>query len=139
MTGVGLGNERDVVDLNDTSQLLSINILCVSKENVENQSYNLADPFAYLLLHLPGCNIAWYDDSDPGPLFIVSSVVDSGLPKLTTTAFTDTCPWGSWVTSLSHKGPGTTSVMGVLQQDWSRGTELCLTAYVQLLGGKADG
>ncbi len=79
---------------------------------------------ACLLPHLPGCNIAWYDHSDPGPLFIVSSVVDSGLSKLTAAALTDTYPRGSWVTALSHQGPGTTSIMGVLQQDWSRGAEL---------------
>lgn len=42
------------------------------------------------LVQLPGCDIAWNDHSDSGPLFIVPSVVDSGFSELTTTTLTDT-------------------------------------------------
>lgn len=85
---------------------------------------NSADLTVRLLVYLPGCNIARCYHSDPGPLFIVSSVVDSGLSELTAASLTDTGPRGSWVTTLSHQGPGATCIMGVLQQDWGRGAEL---------------
>lgn len=95
-----------------------------SKDTLQKKKKHLVVPIACLSPQLPGCNIAWYDHSDPGPLFIVSSVVDSGLSKLPATALTHPDPWSSWVTAISHQGPGTTGIMGVLQQHWGRCAEL---------------
>lgn len=89
-----------------------------------------------LLTGLPGCDVAWDDHSDPGPLLVVPGVVDSGFSELPAAALTHTCPRCSRVAALPHQGPGATCVVGVLQQDGGRGAELRLTADVQLVGAK---